>query len=530
MLEYREFPIRTASVYLLFAPMLSYFIFMVHGLTTRTLFSEPALDNFLLLGYGALAASLVLPISGILVDHFLQTDVMIYVGTLVPTALGVVLGVLGSPSPFSPLMETSVVLSAFAGLAFFATGLAVKLGRSIVVRFRGRCVGLFLGLALLVAFAYETASLVGLLSGASSYLVPAAAALGCVVISVPIGTWRLEEVPLAARGNTMRYFVAMVAVLVSHMLWYFSTKMEIEEGFAWNNAYESLSQYSGIGVLQLLVLAGAAALAGLIADRRGRKVAFSMAVLLLGLLVIFGSAFYGYEDPGNIYSFHVLAAPLLVFERTVEGFLMGLCLFLIWPELGSARGKGTRVAGAWTFFMGYMALFWALDLRVWHTPAWVKLVGGQFAILFALVALYFSGHLEEIVGREVEIEDLSLDFDESLIKQTVSAFLGEEDFESIRTQIDIIEATEEISDAELSDFLGEELARVLPLRRVPGIGPGLERRLRTAGYESAAQLAGADARRLASRVSGVNVKLAEKLIAAAREVVQSTIKRNNNRK
>ncbi|MHA2070477.1 MAG: helix-hairpin-helix domain-containing protein, partial [Candidatus Thorarchaeota archaeon] len=214
-------------------------------------------------------------------------------------------------------------------------------------------------------------------------------------------------------------------------------------------------------------------------------------------------------------------------ERFVEGYILGLCLLLIWSELGSPNRKGLRLSFVIWFYIGYMALFWAADLGVpfGNPPEWVGDIGVPFAIFFALLALWQNAHLPEILGREIEMEDFALDFDQKMVDKTVSAFLRDEDFESIKTQMDVIDATEELSDQEFSEFLGEDLKKMLPLKRVKGVGPSLEQKLRKAGYDSAAQLAGETPQRLASKIKGMSEKQAERILLNAREAVNKLTKR-----
>ena len=261
-------------------------------------------------------------------------------------------------------------------------------------------------------------------------------------------------------------------------------------------------------------------IAGIVSDFIGRRLAFSTAILLMALLSIFGSVFYGVGPGGQGW---VNALPLFLFERIVEGYLLGLCMLLIWTELGSPKTRGWRISAAWLFFLGYMALWWAADL-LWNMPIWIGTYGNQFSILISLVALYLTGRLPLILCRDMEMEDLELDFDEDQVKETVDAFLEAEDFESIRSQIDIISATsEEISDEEMSIILGEEVKDTHPLKQVKGIGPVLEKKLLEAGYDSAAQIAGETPKRLSAKIKGLSEAKAAKLIADAREVVQKTI-------
>jgi MFS family permease len=293
----------------------------------------------------------------------------------------------------------------------------------------------------------------------------------------------------------------------------------------------SLSQYVGLGIFEQVVLVIGILLAGIMADVRGRKTTFSFVLLLMGLLTIFGSAFYeGYFlNPAYL----VLLQGLLISERFVEGFLLGICFLLIWSEIGSVRTKGLRLSLIWFFFLGYMTLFWALDLNVtlfgviFDVPDIVVAIGGQFAILSSLIALYLIGPLPVILGREIETEELALNFDEKQVKRTVDAFVGSHDFDSIKSQVDIMDASADISDSEMSEILGEEFKEILPLRSVPGIGAALEKKLKRAGYESAAQLAGESAQRLSQKIEGLSLARAEKILKDARSVVKKKMKTNN---
>jgi nucleotidyltransferase/DNA polymerase involved in DNA repair len=74
-------------------------------------------------------------------------------------------------------------------------------------------------------------------------------------------------------------------------------------------------------------------------------------------------------------------------------------------------------------------------------------------------------------------------------------------------------------------ILGDEFKDMLPLRRVPGIGERLEKKMNAAGYESAAQLAGESAQRLAQKIDGLSIAGAEKILKDARKVVKKTVKK-----
>jgi DNA polymerase/3'-5' exonuclease PolX len=183
----------------------------------------------------------------------------------------------------------------------------------------------------------------------------------------------------------------------------------------------------------------------------------------------------------------------------------------------------------WIFFAGYVALFWAVSLQVsfvvnWHPPAELRVLGTQIAILLAMLALYRSAPIPEILGKEVEMEELSLDFDERLVKQTVEQYVESGEFESIRTQLDIA-GMQELSDKDMHDIIGPDLEKVLPLRKIPGIGARMEERLREAGYESAAQLAGETPQRLSSKVKGLSESQAAKILANVRGAVKEAMKK-----
>ena len=521
MLEYRQFPLKTSIGYLLFFPYVTYFIYLINSLIGGTYFSS-SIDQLLLLGYGALAAAITIPICGIMIDWVNRPLIGIYAGSLVPLLLALYYSLIGFSPNLSPLIETTIIVVFFCGFVIFMMSWVVRLNRTVVVRFRGRVSSSFLISSLLLYFVFEFMIQNGYPLIFLNMQIQDIAALLGILLSLSTRPWIQKEVPLAVRAKPISYFVPMIALLACHMLWYFSTKLAIDTGMSFDPSYVSLAQLSGFGSLELVVLAIGIAVSGIIADLRGRKTAFSMAILLMGLLAIFSTAFYWYSNPGVISSFRVEAVPLLVVERLIEGFIFGSCLLLIWTEIGSPKAKGFHLSSMWIFFLGYMALFWALNLGVWNIPSWVQIVGGQFSILLALVSLYFSGHLPQILGREVEMEELELDFDDKEVKKTVEAFLGDEDFESIQSQLTILDAGEELSDSDMTEILGSDVPSALPLRRVPGIGEALESKLRKAGYTSAAQLAEETALRLARKVKGLSQARAEKLVSEARKIVDKT--------
>jgi len=530
MLEYREFPYRTAITFLLFSAPLSLFIYVILGLLSGTLFNMTLLEHHGLLGYGALAAVFTLPLTGIIADRINRLEPLIYVVSIVPAIIGF--------SRILPLFGTSIdaldialVISSFVGIASLLVLWTLRVGQSIVVRYRGRTTALFLSLSILLLMIYSTIDVSTIFSDPYGAILPSIVSIFAIVISVGMKPWRQPRVSLTVSGNSIRYFIPTVFIMASHLLWYMVTKLSIQEYFVSDPSFVSLSQFTGIGLFEPTIICAGIIIAGLIADTRGRKPAFSFVLLLMGLLTIFGSAFYNgyFLDP----TLTILLVGLISFERFIEGFLLGICLLLIWSELGLVRTKGLRLSLIWFFFLGYLTLFWALDLNVtvfgllFDVPEVVVAVGGQFAIISALIALYLIGPLPQILGREIEVEKLDLDFDEKQVKKTVDAFVGDDDFDSIRSQIDIMDASAEISDNEMSEFLGEEFKTLMPLRSVPGIGIALEKKLKDAGFESAAQLAGESAHRLVQKVEGLSIDRAEKILIAARLIVKKKIKTNN---
>jgi len=347
---------------------------------------------------------------------------------------------------------------------------------------------------------------------------PAFVSLFAILISAAFRPWKVARASLTIAGSSFKYFIPMIFVLGAHLLWYTVTKQELMLS---DPTFVSLSRSADIGYFELLPFVISIVFAGFLSDRLGRKTAFRFVILLIGLLTIFGSSLY---DTGNL-------STLLISERFVEGYLFGLCLLLIWPEIGPVKNKGFRLSLYWFFFLGYMSLFWALEFNVelfgfiFIAPIWLTTIGGQVAILLSLGALYLTGSLPTTLGREIEMEDLDFSFDEKQVKRTVDAFVGDDDFESIKSQVDIIDAGSDLSDSEMDVILGAEFKDMLPLRRVPGIGESLEKKMTAAGYESAAQLAGESAQRLAQKIDGLSIVRAEKILKDARKIVKKTVKK-----
>ncbi len=528
MLHYREFPVRTALIFILYAFPLAYCFYVITGLLSNTLFSLTPLEHQGLLGYGALAAVCTLIPIGLIADRVKRVDPLMILFAIIPPLIGL-LTIMPDLEIDPTVMQLEVVISSFIGLVALLLLWDLRVGQSIVARYRGRTSALFLCVAILSSRIYSYIDLGNMiLIEQSTLFVPALFGLIPIIIAVLLRPWKEPRVALAASGSVSRYFIPIMLIMAAHILWFNVTKLTLQDYFATNPDYQSLSQFINIGLNEIIILCIGIAFAGAMADIRGRKPTFSFVLLLMGLLTIFGSALYNgyFLDP----TLTVLLITLLGAERFVEGFLLGIGLLLIWSELGSARTKGIRLSLVWFFFLGYMTLFWAVDLGVtifgvhFSFPSVLLAIGGQFAILLSLVALYLIGPLPTILGRELEVEELDLNFDEKQVKKTVDAFVGSDDFDSIRSQLDIIDAGAEISDSEMSEILGEDFKTKLPLRSIPGVGDTLEKKLVDAGYESAAQLAGETAQRLSQRVEGLTVLRAEKILKDARSVVKKKMK------
>ena len=521
MLEYRDFPLKTMVIYVLLAVPVAFSIYIITGLLSGSLFSFMGVtlpEHRGLLGYGALTATIALPFSGLLVDKIRKHDLLMYIAALLPSLVGILgfIDVLPVASETYPILLSTIT---FACLALMLISWAARINQSVVVRFRGRVVSIFLATAVIfyLIFKYMDSFVIAAVLW-NRIPVPAFISLVAVLISASFRPWKVARASLTIAGSSFKYFIPMTFVLGAHLLWYTVAKHALISG---NPEFVSLSQSANIGIFEMVPFVASILLAGFISDRLGRKTAFRFVILLMGLLTIFGSTLYGTKN-------YLL---LLLSERVVEGFLLGLCLLLIWPELGPVRNKGLRLSLYWFFFLGYMSLFWALDLNLvvfgitFNAPDWLPSIGGQVAILLSLGALYLTGPLPTTLGREIEMEDLDFDFDARQIKRTVDAFVRADDFASIKSQLDIIDAGTDLSDSEMEDILGDEFSEMLPLRRVPGIGSSLEKKLIAAGYVSAAQLAGESAQRLSQKIEGLSLARAEKILKDARKVVKKAVKK-----
>jgi hypothetical protein len=534
MLQYREFPTRAAATFILFAGPLALNIYIIMGLISGSLFNLNLLEHHGLLGFGALAAVFVLPLIGIIADRIRRIDVlMIFVGAITPLLCLLRL------APITLVqMENSdllLALSSFAGLAALLVLWTIRVNQSIIARYRGRTVAVLLSVTIILVTLYSMFEETGILLDSSNLTLPALIGIVLLMISTSMKPWRQPRVRLGASGSVLRYFIPTALIMASHMLWYTVMKLNLLSSpyFAGDPSFVSLSQYVNLPVYEMIVLILGIAIAGVMADIRGRKPAFSFALLMMGLLTIFGSTLYNgfFQSPGTI----LLLQVLLGSERFIEGYLLGLCLCLIWPELGSVRTKGIRLSLIWFFFLGYMTLFWAVDLNVlvfgiqFHIPEVLSVFGGQVAIFSSLIALYLIGPLPTILGREIEIEELAFDFDDRQVKKTVDAYVGSHDFDSIKSQLDIIDAGSELSDNDMSEILGDDSKSSLSLQRIPGIGEALEKKLKSAGYDSAMQLAGETPQRLAQKIEGLSLSRAEKILKDARSIVKKTMKKGKKK-
>ncbi|MFX1603332.1 MAG: helix-hairpin-helix domain-containing protein, partial [Promethearchaeota archaeon] len=515
---------RTASYYLLYSPFIAYSMYFISQLISGTLFSNPGVDHPLLLGLGLIPAAMVVFVAGAVVDRTRRGQLFLLLSAAVPLILAIYFNYLGFPLAQSPDLETVFVLILFAGLASTMVSWSVLLNQTVVVRYRGRIVAAFFSFSIIIYMVLASLSELGVPLYFLGVPFPEIIGIVSLVAGVSIRPWRWKLHPLAVNDSARRYFGPMVLLLAAYILWYFSTTMRIEKLFEDFSAepYLPLVEHSGLGILHLLFMVLGVVVAGVLADVRGRKMAFSTAVLILGNLAIFGETFYFVAGTEAVPEVIVYSIPLLAWERFLEGYLLGLCVLLVWSELGAPRRKGLRQALILWFYAGFVALFLAgyLEVPLGRPPVLVRELGLPFAVFLSLVTLWRTAPLPQIVGREIEMEQFALEFDQRMVDRTVSAFLEEEDFKSIRTQMDVIDAAEGLSDSEFTEFLGNDLEKMLPLKRVKGIGPALEQKLRRAGYDSAAQLAGETPKRLSEKIAGLGEKQAENILLNARKAIR----------
>jgi predicted flap endonuclease-1-like 5' DNA nuclease len=531
MLQYREFPGRTAATFIMFAGPIALNMYIIMALLFGTLSSLTLDEHHGLLGFAALAAVFALPLTGLLVDRIRRYDFLLIIAAAITPILGL-LSLMPLAAEQLQTLDLCLALSSFAGLAILLVLLTMRINQSIIVRYRGRTIAVLLSISVALVTLYSMFEQMDIFLNSSKLTLPSLISIILLLAAIVLKPWRQPKVRLAASGNVLRYFIPITLIMASYMLWYFTMKLSFQTYFQAHpefGSFESLSVLVKQPLFEILVLILGITIAGAIADTRGRKPAFSFALLMMGLLTIFGSTLYiGYFANPDVFMF-LLA--LLGSERFIEGYLLGLCLCLIWPEVGSVRTKGLRLSLIWFFFLGYMTLFWAVDLELlvfgiqFHIPDSFSIFGGQVAIFSSLIALYLIGPLPTILGREIEIEELAFDFDDRQVKKTVDAYVGSHDFDSIKSQLDIIDAGSELSDNDMSEILGEDSKASVSLQKIPGIGEALEKKLKAAGYESAVQLAGETPKRLAQRIDGLSISHAEKLLKDARRIVKKAMKK-----
>ncbi|TFH02889.1 MAG: hypothetical protein E4H14_17300, partial [Candidatus Thorarchaeota archaeon] len=116
MLEYREFPFRTAITFLLFSVPFALFIYVIQGLLSGTLFDMTLLEHQGYLGYGALAAVFTLPTIGLIADRVKKLDPLIYLFATAPAIIGI-LRILPFFYLYLAELDLALVISSFVGLA-----------------------------------------------------------------------------------------------------------------------------------------------------------------------------------------------------------------------------------------------------------------------------------------------------------------------------------------------------------------------------------------------------------------------------
>ncbi|MHA1246544.1 MAG: helix-hairpin-helix domain-containing protein [Candidatus Thorarchaeota archaeon] len=533
LLEYREFPIQKAAAIACFGPAFAFLTLLIVRLTRGELFQGvSAGDHLLLLGLGAAAASLGTVVLGLVFSRVRNLYMVMALSAIGTPALSLVLSFVEVPPGYAWTAHVAYVGSCFVFLTLTLGSMSILLNEIVVIRYRARIAMISMLVMLFLSFVYVLLATMSIDVMSTELPIAQTVAIVGVLLATAVRPWRWERHPLTVSEDVQRFFVPTFFVLASFMLWYFSTQMNIRNMFAIvGEEFTTLGEYSGLSVYEPLMLAAGAVVGGLLADVKGRKTAFNSVVLMVGLLAIFGTTMYGIEtheiSPGTYEPVVVLnAVPLLLAERFVEGFMLVLLVVLIWSEVGSPKTRARRLATVWLFFVGYMALFWAADLGAfgWSVPEAVGLYGREFAILLSLIGLYLTANVPEILDREIELEELELNFDEELVEDTVEAFVGADDFESIRSQLQIMEGTVETPDGPI-DVMSKDFNKVLPMRSIPGIGVRMEERLFKAGYKSAAQLAGETPQRLAAKVEGLSVKRAQKILRAARERVKEVFER-----
>ncbi|MFW9954864.1 MAG: helix-hairpin-helix domain-containing protein [Candidatus Thorarchaeota archaeon] len=497
---------------------MAYFLFIIKELAFRSLLPSQDIQHIYWLGVGAGSGALSLLFVSLTLDRIRHNAGLLLLAGITPVIIGL-FGFISGTNGFSSDIIEAWIISVFVCVAFFLATWVSYLNRTVIAKYRGRISGTFIFLSLLIMLIYTLIEREMYGFGNLGLPLMEIISIIAVAIAAAFRPWRWKVYSLAVHGNHYDYFVPTAMLLASHILWFFGTKWNIQDVFgASHSAYISWSQWAGYALYEPLIIAIGALLAGIMADSRGRKTTLNASILLMGLLAIYSPSAYNSTS---------LSPLLVVAERFVEGFIIGILCLLIWTELGSPKTKIRRISLAWFFFLGYALLLFGVDHELFglSIPLIVGQLGAQTSIVISLVALTLASHIPTILGREVEMEDLSFDFDDKQVKATVDAFVGSEDFASIRSQMDLIDGTEDLSDSEFDEIVGNGFEQMLPLRRVPGIGPKLDEKLRKAGYTSAAQLAGETSARLSSKIDGLSLDRAEKIISDARATVKKTMKK-----
>ncbi len=533
MLEYREFPLKKALSFLGIAPFFAFEARYIYALTTGTLFGGLSQGNHLyLLGIGVVAAILTLVMIAGMLDRVRNPIIVMFGSSLLAPIIFLLKYLVSIPAVQQSTYTIVCVVVLFMSFVFTMASTTVFMNQTVVIRYRGRIVGIILMTMLLILFGYNIAELEGYsIMGDGTPIAVIVAIIG-IIFTAAFKPWKWDRHPLAVAEEPKRFVTPTIFVLIAYMLWYFSTEFNINNIFTIvGETFPGLGAFSGLTVYEPVLLAIGGINAGLVSDLKGRKVALNSLVLLIGLLAIFSSTFYGLERneiaPGVYETTAFLnAVPLLIFERFIEGFMLTLLVMLIWSEVGSPKTRTRRLGAIWLVLLLYMAVFWGVELGVFglQIPQVVGIYGREIAILLSLVASYTTSNVPKIITREVEVEELELNFDDELIEDTIGAFVGADEFESIQSQLELAGTKIETPDGPI-DIMTEDFNKILPFSGIPGVGGMLEKKLRKAGYKSAAQLAGETPERLMSKVPGLGEARAKKILRATRRRVKEILRK-----
>ena len=223
LLEYRDFPLKTMVIYVLLAIPMAFSIYVITGLLSGNMlayFGLNQLEHHGLLGYGALAATIALPLSGLLVDRVRKHDLLMYLAALLPSLVGI-LSVLEIIPGFSEYFTTLLATSTFSCLALMLISWSARINQSVVLRFRGRTAAIFLAMAVIVYNIFVFLDSLSILLGLYNKVAfPAFISLVAVVISASFRPWKVARASLTIAGSSFRYFIPMTFVLGAHLLWY----------------------------------------------------------------------------------------------------------------------------------------------------------------------------------------------------------------------------------------------------------------------------------------------------------------------